>query len=257
MLAWLFLVVSVRSITNAKALKILCGLIKQPKNTTVLSMIETSESFATLSEWGVLKYRVELLSNDLAAKSKREIYSLSEFLRQPELSTQDLAAKLNLDKPASEMYSPHRINSLCHSALEISRHPGATEEDSVLLAIAFWQYTNLGKTRKASELISKAIFRVLKSLCGDAPVKIDRVLQGGQIANCFDSSTLTLNLAEQFGIKGEIKRYPIPKSKNLHYFFQAESGRIIDINLGSLRSGFFFDEADHFANQETKRNRKT
>ncbi len=103
------------------------------------------------------------------------------------------------------------------------------EESRNLFGIALWILREQDKWAGHRKIVTK----MLKG----GEYSLSSFLEAGGKPWCLESTVLAKTMAENFGIKGEIKRAPI-----MHRYFQAASGKILDVWWGYRRGGVFQNE---------------
>lgn len=100
------------------------------------------------------------------------------------------------------------------------------KESLTLLGIALWILREQDKWAGHRKIVTK----MLKG----GEYSLSSFLETGGKPWCLESSVLAKTMAENFGIKGEVKKAPI-----MHRYFQADSGKILDVWWGYRRGGIF------------------
>lgn len=100
------------------------------------------------------------------------------------------------------------------------------DEAKTLLAISLWLQREQGGKWAGNR---KILWRIMSK----DSTKLSSILDKNGAPACVDTSFLIKALAEEFDIKGEVKKVPMSKSKLIpekmsHFYFQSETGKIVD-----------------------------
>ena len=140
----------------------------------------------------------------------------------------DALNKRDLDKLVELMQSgKYQIDN--QKITEILEQEINDEESLNLFGIALWILREQDKWAGHRKIVTK----MLKG----GEYSLSSFLEAGGKPWCLESTVLAKTMAENFGIKGEIKRAPI-----MHRYFQAASGKILDVWWGYRRGGVFQNE---------------
>ncbi len=109
-----------------------------------------------------------------------------------------------------------------------------SDEDIILLAIAFWQVLKFDKIGSLRSFVQK--------VAGGGDFYLSEFFEPGAHISCIDSACLTQVMAARFGIKGHIKRYDKDNPIS-HHVFVSEQGRVVDPTFGLRDGGFYLAES--------------
>ncbi len=182
-----------------------------------------------------LKYDVYTIDRNID-RYIDEIYEIKDMFCDAKNNSDRLRDGINKNNGETR-YHPRTANRIYTFSQQKFDDPRATDEDRMLIAIAYWQICKLQKVPSVLKFL-------IKGAKGGRSFD-HNFLEFGGMYTCVDTSAITAVVCEKLGINGKIKNDGIGSVMGFHHFFETETGRIIDVPFGLLESGFFFDSSDH------------
>ncbi len=182
-----------------------------------------------------LKYDVYTIDRNID-RYLDEINVIKDLFCDAEDNSDRLRDEINKSNCGSR-YHPRTVNRIFTLSQKNFNDRRASDEDRMLIAIAYWQICKLRKVPSVLKFL-------IKGAKGGRSVD-HSFLEDGGMYTCVDTSAIIAVVCEKLGIEGEIKNDGIGSVMGFHHFFETKTGRIIDVPFGLLESGFFFDSSDH------------
>ena len=177
-----------------------------------------------------LKYNVYSIDGNIDNYIK-EIHNIKSLFLQRCSSKNILVQKINQTK-LIHTYRPQTALRIYNQAYQNFYAHHSTEQDKLLIALAYWQICRLSKSPSLIQFL-------LKGIKGGDSIDHQFMQDGGRFT-CVDTSAITAKLCQHMGIEGKIKHDGIGSIIGLHHFYETKTGRIIDVPFGLIDGGFFY-----------------
>lgn len=183
--------------------------------------------------FGIREYHIPPEKRELIEKWKQEIQEILDVI---------LATPFDREKITQLVQKKEgKQNFLVDSFLDKVEKGTLSQEALIVGAISLWELRE-----KTDWSIAASTLKPF--LGGTHP--LSEVFEKGKTINCIDTTELTRQMAQEFGVKGEIvdigmsNRLETIGDPNGHKFFMSEGGSISDGWYGRKRGGFFENFAE-------------